>query len=149
MTENRFYKDTNLQIIFSISLLAVLGITSVTPAFPTIVEELGISRTSVGLLITAFSVPSIILTHFLGTLADRLGRKRILVPALFLYGVAGGACALSRDFNTLLVLRVLQGIGAAATAPLSWTILGDLYSGKKRIHVMGLNSTLISITSAI
>ena len=124
MTENRFYKDTNLQIIFSISLLAVLGITSVTPAFPTIVEELGISNTSVGLLITAFSVPSMILTPFLGTLADRLGRKRILVPALFLYGLAGGACAFSRDFNTLLILRVLQGIGAAATAPLSWTILG-------------------------
>ena len=46
--------------------MAVIGVASITPAFPVIVEELKITKTSVGLLITVFSVPGIFLAPFIG-----------------------------------------------------------------------------------
>lgn len=51
MTKAKLYKDRNLQVIFGVTLMSVLGVSSITPAFPQIVEELQISRTEVGMLI--------------------------------------------------------------------------------------------------
>jgi len=124
--------------------MAVLGVSSITPAFPRIVEELQISRTDVGMLIVAFTFPGVVLTPFLGILADRFGRKRILIPCLFLFGLAGGACAFSQNFNTLLILRVFQGLGAAGMGSLNMTIIGDLFSGERRAGAMGLNTSVLS-----
>ena len=116
MLQNRLYRQRNLRIIFAVTLMAVLGVSSITPAFPNIVRELGVSSSQVGLLITFFTLPGIILAPFLGVLADRIGRKRILVPSLFLFAIAGTACAFIHQFHMLLLLRALQGAGAAALA---------------------------------
>ena len=144
----RIYLDTNLQIIFSITLMAVMGVASVTPAFPRIIQDLGISSTSIGLLITVFTFPGVILTPVLGVFADRYGRKRILIPSMFLFGIAGGACALSRDFNLLLIMRFFQGIGAASLGALNVTIIGDLYSGRELAAAMGYNASVLSVGTA-
>jgi len=148
LAEVKVYKDRNLRVVFGVTLMSILAITSLSPAFPRIVEELNISKTDVGMLITAYTLPGIVLSLLLGVFADRFGRKRILVPSLFLFGLAGGACALTRDFNILLVLRVLQGIGGAGVSVLNWVILGDLFSGRQRAEAMGLNSTVLNIGSA-
>lgn len=145
MSEGRLSRDRNLQIIFGVTLLAVMAVSSIAPALPAIVRDLGISKLQVGLLITAFTLPGMVLAPFLGVLADRFGRKRILVPSIFLFGLAGTACALTRDFNTLIVLRVFQGVGAAALGSLNVTIIGDLYSGRRRAAAMGLNASVLSI----
>ncbi len=145
MSQEKLYRDRNLQIVFGVTLMAVLGVASITPAFPRMVEELNISATDVGMLIVAFTVPGVVLTPFIGILADRVGRKRILVPALFLFGLAGGACALVTEFDILIALRVLQGIGATALATLNLTILGDLFHGERRAAAIGLNATVLNV----
>jgi len=147
-SQKRIYLDTNLQIIFGVTLMAVLGVSSITPAFPKIVQELGISSKAIGLLITVFTFPGVVLTPVLGILADRFGRKKILVPALMVFGIAGGACAFARDFDLLLILRFFQGIGAASLGSLNVTIIGDLYSGKERATAMGYNASVLSIGTA-
>jgi len=125
-----------------------MGVSIITPAFPKIVKELNISAKDVGLLITAFSFPGILLTPFLGVVADRWGRKRIIIPFLMLFGIAGGLCFFIRDFKLLLILRLIQGIGAAPLGSLTVTIIGDLYSGKELVAAMGYNSSVRSIGSA-
>jgi ACDE family multidrug resistance protein len=142
------YRDTNLQIVFGVTLMAVLGVSSITPAFPRIVEELGISPQAVGSLITVFTLPGVLLTAFLGILADQIGRKRILVPALLLFAIAGCACAFARDFRLLLLLRFLQGAGAAGLGAINLTIIGDLYTGQERAAAMGCNSSVLSVGTA-
>jgi MFS family permease len=125
--------------------MAVMGVSSIASAFPKIVDDLSISKTDVGLVITAFTLPGVILVPFIGILADRFGRRRILVPSLLLFGLAGGACTLSKDFNTLVALRVLQGVGGAGLGALALTIVGDLFSGRQRAEAMGLNASALSI----
>ena len=127
--KKKLYLDGNLQIVFGVTLMAVLGVSSITPAFPTIIQELGVTSLGIGLLITVFTFPGGILTPVLGVFADRYGRKRVLVPSLFLFGIAGGACVLAQDFTILLILRFFKGVGAASLGALNVTIIGDLYDG--------------------
>ncbi|MCP8310572.1 MAG: MFS transporter [Candidatus Methylarchaceae archaeon HK01M] len=147
-TQKKVYRDTNLQIIFGVTLMAVMGVASLSPAFPKMVQELSISSQDIGLLITIFTLPGILLTFVLGVLADQFGRKKILVPSLMLFGIAGGACSLVRDFNLLLLLRFFQGMGAASLGSLNVTIIGDLYSGKERTTAMGFNASVLSVGTA-
>ena len=144
----KLFKDKNLQAMFGVTLMGVLGVASITPAFPRIIHDLGIEPGQVGLLITVFTLPGIFLSPFLGVLADRWGRKRILVPSLVLFAVAGSACGFVRDFQMLLIFRFLQGTGGAALASLSGTVIGDLYSGKQRSEAMGYNASILSVGTA-
>jgi predicted MFS family arabinose efflux permease len=141
--------DPNLHVVFSISFIVVMGVSSLTPAFPATVEALGISPEQVGLLITLYALPGIFLTPIYGVLADRFGRKQVLVPALTLFALAGSACALARDFQLLLVLRFLQGMGGASLGFLTATLVGDLYRGARRTEAMGYKASALSISSAI
>ncbi len=102
-----------------------------------------------GLLVAVFTLPGATLTPVLGVLGDRWGRKRVLVPSLLLFAVAGTACGFARDFHLLLWLRLLQGVGAAALGALNITIVGDLYSGWKRATVMGYNASVLSVGTAV
>jgi ACDE family multidrug resistance protein len=142
------YRDSNLQIVFGVTLMSVLGVASVTPAFPSIVDELGITPEAVGWLITVFTLPGVLLTAVLGLLADQFGRKTILVPCLLIFAVAGTACAFARNFPLLLALRFLQGVGAAGIGAINLTIIGDLYTGRECNEAMGCNSSVLSVGTA-
>ena len=142
------YKDHNLHVLWGVTLMAVLGTSSITPAFPTIVRELGVSSGQVGLLITIFTLPGIVMTPVLGVLSDRYGRKKILVPALLLFGLAGGACSFASSFDMLLALRLFQGMGAAALGTLNVTVIGDIYEDRERASALGYNSSVLSVGTA-
>ncbi|MFC1692403.1 MFS transporter [Candidatus Latescibacterota bacterium] len=140
--------NANLCFIFGISLMAVMGVSSIAPAFPIIMDEFALSEWEVGLLISFFTLPGIVFSPVAGILADRLGRKKILVPSLLLFGIAGGACAFARDFRLMLALRFLQGLGATSLGTLNITILGDLFEGRKRTTAIGYNMSVLSIGTA-
>jgi MFS transporter, ACDE family, multidrug resistance protein len=143
------YRDRNFYIICAVSLMAVLGVSSVTPAFPKLSVELNVDPQNLGLLVTVFTFPTVVLGPIVGVLADRFGRKKIIIPALFLFGIAGTACAFSRNFNLLLLLRFLQGIGAAPLLSLSITLIGDSYAGDKRTTAIGYNTSITSTGTAV
>lgn len=146
--ERKLHLDPNLHVVFAVTLMAIMGVSSVTPAFPRIARELGVSTKQVGYLITYFTFPGVILAPITGVLADRLGRKRILVPSLFVFAIAGTACAFVRDFDLLAGLRFVQGIGASSLGALNMTVVGDLYTGKERTTAMGYNASVLSVGTA-
>jgi len=143
------YRDPNLNIIFAVTLLSVLGVSSVVPVFPSVAEALDVRVEAVGLLITVFTLPGVLLTPFLGVLADRFGRKPVLVPALVLFALAGTACAFARDFRILLLFRFLQGVGGASLGSLNLTLIGDLFTGRRRVEAMGYNASVLSVGTAV
>jgi len=144
-SEKKLYKDKNLLVIFCITLTAVLSVTSISPAFPMIAEVFNVSDTKIGLLITVFTLPGVILAPVIGVLADRLGRKKVLVPSLVLFGIAGTSCIFAHSFRALLSLRFIQGIGGAAINSLNNTIIGDLYNDRECTIAMGYNATVLNI----
>lgn len=147
--ETPVLRDKNLHIIFGITLSAVMGVSSIAPALPVISRALDVSTNQIGYLITVFALPGILLTPFLGILADRFGRKRILIPSLFLYGIAGFMCAFTTTYSELLWLRFFQGAGSAALGVLNVTLIGDLFEGNRRATAMGYNGSVLSVGTAI
>ncbi len=145
----QFMDRRNITVIFLITLVAVMGVASITPALPQIVERFSITPTQVALLITIFTFPGIFLAPFAGLLADKWGRKKILLPSLLLFGASGVACFFTRDWEVLLALRFFQGLGAAPLGSLNVTLIGDLFSGERRATVMGYNASVLSIGTAI
>ncbi len=149
MNQHKIYRDKSLHIIFGITLIAVLGVASLTPAFPTIAKSFNLKETQIALLISVFTFPGIILTPISGIIADRFGRKTVLIPSLFLFAFAGFACFFIRDFQILLIFRFIQGVGASAIGSLNVTLIGDIYKGKQRAMAMGYNASVLSIGTAI
>lgn len=148
-SDSSLFRDPRLYIVFGITLTGVMGVSIIAPAFPKITRELGISSQQVGLLITVFTIPGIFIAPALGFLADRIGRKRIVIPSLFLFALAGAACTAAPSFSVLLVLRTLQGFGASALTSLSVTLLGDMYEGSRRDAAVGYNASVLSIGTAV
>ncbi|MBN2318244.1 MAG: MFS transporter [Acidobacteria bacterium] len=142
------FRDRNLQLIFIVTLFAVMGVASIAPAFPQIIRHFNIGEHEVGWLIAAFTLPGVFLTPVTGVLADRMGRKNILIPSLILFGIAGFCCIFARTYHFLLILRFFQGVGAASLGSMNVTLIGDLYSGPRRIEAMGYNVSVLSIGTA-
>ncbi|CAP15124.1 MFS transporter (plasmid) [Haloarcula sp. NS06] len=135
-------------IIFASTLVSVMGVSLISPALPTIQAAWNISASQASLLISAFTLPGIVLTPFIGLIADRVGRKRVLVPSLFLFGVSGIAVVFVDEFTTLLGLRVVQGTAGSAIMSLTVTLLGDLFSGEQQSRLIGLNAAILAIGAA-
>lgn len=123
-------------------MMTMMGSAVIAPALPAIQRTLDVPAGSIGLLLTAFSLPGIISIPITGVLADRYGRKRVIVPLLFLYGVAGALGALAPNFESLLALRFLAGIGASSLGTLTLVLIGDLYDGRERAAALGYRIAL-------
>ena len=112
----------------------VYGAQGVSAALPAVQHALGFSNSAIGLFTAAYILPGVVLAVPLGYLADALGRRRVFVAMAVVYGGAGAAQALVSDFNVLLGLRVLQGIGYASLMPLSVTLIADVYRGAAQLR---------------
>lgn len=141
--------EIGIFLIFVSTFITMFGVSLLSPAFPKIIDYFQISEQSVGLIASLFILPGIFLALFIGGLADKYGRKPILVFSLILYGLAGGIAAFSPTYRILLTLRIIQGIGAAGLLTSIITLIGDLYSGNKRAHMMGLNVTVLGLGTAL
>lgn len=148
-TTDLVWRDRNLLLVFAVTLSAVMGVSLITPVFPQIVEVFGIEKQQVTLLIIAFALPGVLISPVYGIIADRWGRKRVLVPLLLLFGIAGAACGFARSFWMLIVFRFIQGLGSGGLFTLNNTIIGDLFSGRSRYQAMGMNAAVISISAAM
>ncbi|NJB67656.1 MFS family permease [Desulfobaculum xiamenense] len=145
----RLYLHRNLQILFGVTLMAVMGVSSIAPALPVMLDALSITPAQAWWLISAFTLPGVLFTPVFGVLADRFGRKRVLVPALACFGVFGGLCAMTTKLWVLLLLRFMQGVGASSLGALNATIISDMYSGRERLQAMGYNASVLSIGTTI
>jgi len=141
-------RDPNLRLIFGVTLMVVLGVSSIVPVIPDIGQAHGLDPAHVGLVIAAFTLPGVFLTPVWGVVADRVGRRVVLLPALLVFAASGAACFFAPDLATLLLLRVVQGAAAAALGVLSGTLLGDYFIGPELAAATGLNAAVLSVGTA-
>jgi MFS family permease len=137
-----------LLTIFAVTLMAVLGVASIAPALPNVASEFEATAAEVALLITAFTLPGVVLAPLMGFVADRWGRRLVLVPSLLVFGIAGLACVTANSLETLVTLRLIQGIGAAPMGAINVTLIGDAYRGSRQVAAMGANSAVLSVGTA-
>lgn len=128
----------------AVPLIMVLGNSMLIPILPQMKKALNISQFEVGLVITLFSVPAGLTIPLAGLLSDRLNRKWIIAGSLVVYAAGGLIAGLSAVFLKttaylpIMVGRVLQGIGAAGTAPISMALASDIFTSSERSKVLGM-----------
>ncbi|MFB6309836.1 MAG: MFS transporter, partial [Salinirussus sp.] len=133
--------------VMSIAMTLPISVI-ISPALPGMATALGVSDARVGLVITAITLPPMLLAPVMGVAGDMFGRRAIAVPGLLLYGAAGVAVGVAPTFPVVLVLRALQGVAMAGIAPLTVTLLGDLYEGSMRTTAQGMRSSTAGIALA-
>jgi len=139
-------KDINSLIIFFCSFFMAMGVHMVAPVVPEIMSFFKVNEVRVGLIMSLFTFPTIILSPLIGNLADRYGRKIFLGGGMLLFGISGVLPVfLNFSFNSLLVNRVIQGIGVSAVMPLTVTVLGDLYDGSKEVAAQGIRTFFVGL----
>jgi ACDE family multidrug resistance protein len=138
-----------LYVILASSLMGVMGVSLLSPVLPELRSVFDVTDAQVGLLITVYTLPGALIAPFAGLAADRFGRRRVLVPLLVTFGVAGAGIAFATDFRYVLALRFLQGVGASALITLAVTIIGDAFEGAQRDTLIGLNGSATSAGAAV
>lgn len=92
---------------------------------PALTQDWGIDRASLGPVMSAALIGMVFGALGSGPLADRFGRKGVLVVAVFLFGLFSLISAYSSNLDQLLVLRLLTGIGLGAAMPNATTLLSE------------------------
>jgi MFS family permease len=134
-------RERPFQLLLLINVLPPLGTALLSPVLGSLVEPLGASTANIGLMMSAFTAPSIVVIPVAGVVSDRYGRRPVLLFGLVWFGLTGTAIAFVSTFGAALALRALQGIGFAALTPIIITSLGDLYAGTKEATAQGLRFT--------
>jgi MFS family permease len=139
----------DFQTLLLANVLPPLGSALLSPILDSLIEPFGTSTADIGLLMSVFTAPAIVVIPIAGALSDRYGRKPILVAALVLFGLTGSAIAFTTDYRVALALRTLQGVAFGGITPVIITSLGDLYTGNAEATAQGIRFTGSGLTQTV
>ena len=134
-------------VAIAASVLVVgLDLTVLNLALPTIATDLHASTSDLQWFSDAYSLVLAAAMLPAGMLGDRLGRKKVLLVALVLFGASSAACAYAAGVGELIAARAVLGIGAAAIFPLSLSVIPVLFAPEERQKAIALmaSATFIS-----
>jgi DHA1 family bicyclomycin/chloramphenicol resistance-like MFS transporter len=118
------------------------------PSMPDIAREFGVSVLSVQSSLIAFLIAYAAGHLFYGGVADRNGRRPVLLWGLAIYVLASLACALSTSMTMLIAARALQGVGAAGSMVMVRSIVRDLYDRQQSARALAVISTAMVFAPA-
>ena len=146
MTGNPARKWWALIAIAASVLVVGLDLTVLNLALPTIATDLHASISDLQWISAAYSLVLAAAMLPAGLLGDRLGRKKVLLAALVLFGAASAACAYATSTGELIAARAALGVGAAAIFPLSLSVIPVLFAPEERQKAIALmaSATFIS-----
>jgi DHA1 family bicyclomycin/chloramphenicol resistance-like MFS transporter len=132
-----------------LGLLTALGpfaIDMYLPSMPGIGASLGTDADTVMLSLTLYFVSFAVGQIVFGPLSDRFGRKPPLYAGVALFLFASMGCALAGDIHTLLVLRLLEGLGGATGMVIARAMVRDLHSGHEEVRLLSLLLLVFSVS---
>jgi DHA1 family bicyclomycin/chloramphenicol resistance-like MFS transporter len=130
-------------LMASVMALQALSIDTMLPALPEIGADLGApAGNSRQLVVSLYIACNGFGCLFPGALADRFGRKPVIMAALGFYFALSVACALATGFTQMLVLRGLQGMLASSLSVIPAAIIRDRYEGDRMARLMSLISAV-------
>jgi len=136
-------------ILLTMGAFGVMGGGLVAPGLPTIGAAFDAPEEQVGLILSIYTLAAAIGLPVIGYFIDSVGRRKVGISCLLLDGTAGLTIIFAPNFSTLLILRFFQGIGIAGLVPVAMTMIDDLFSGDKKLQMMGYLTGSISLGAMI
>src|ERR1700732_478242 len=126
-------------VIASIMALNPLAMDSRLPALPTIASAFHtVIPNRPQAVLSTFLIGFGVGQFVMGPLSDRFGRRPVLIDGMALYCVASVLAITASSLETLLLARLLQGLGTSATRVIATSIVRDCYAGRRMASVMSL-----------
>lgn len=140
MKTNKLVLATLLLNLF----IAFLGIGLVIPVTPTIMNELNISGTVVGYMVSAFALAQLIMSPIAGKWVDKFGRKPMIIIGLLIFSFSEFLFGIGETVEVLFASRILGGISAAFIMPAVTAFIADITTSNTRPKALGYMSAAIS-----
>ena len=133
-------------VLLAASVLMVISNTPLAPALPQLRDAfVEASDLQIRMIITIPALVIVLVQPLVGWIADRHGRKPLLVLSTLLYGVVGSSGYVVQDIGTLLAGRALFGVAVAGLMTSVSALIADYYSGRARAHFIGLQAAAMGL----
>ncbi|WP_382306667.1 DHA2 family efflux MFS transporter permease subunit [Herbiconiux sp. UC225_62] len=129
--------------------LIIVDSTIVNVAIPSIIDDLGITSTQVQWVQESYTLVFAALLLVFGTLADRFGRRRMLVLGVAVFALASILAALAPTGDLLIGARVIQGVGGAMVLPTTLSIINATFRGRERALAFAIWGSTIGGMTAV
>ncbi|GAA3727951.1 DHA2 family efflux MFS transporter permease subunit [Leifsonia bigeumensis] len=148
MTSSRT-KWLGLVVISLAVSLIIVDSTIVNVAIPSIVDELAITSTQVQWVQESYTLVFAALLLMFGTLADRFGRRRMLLIGVVIFALSSVLAAAARSGDLLIGSRVLQGVGGAMILPSTLSVINATFRGRDRAIAFAVWGSTIGGMAAV
>ena len=129
--------------------LGPLAIDMYLPALPAMGEALSADTGQVQLTLSIYMVGFALAQLICGPLADRFGRKPIMIGGFLLFAIASVVCALATNIETLILCRFLQALGGSAGPVLGRAAVRDIYSPRDAARIMAILASIMALAPAV
>src|ERR1700685_3331720 len=151
MDLSRRYENTLVAILFFTWGTVFLDRMSPLYLAPYFAPEFHLGNAQIGTLASVLAITWAASTFFFGALSDRLGRKLVLVPAVFVFSILSWVTGLAHNFHQLLWIRALMGIAEGPTWSIMTALIEESSSAKRRGGNIGLvvrGAALVGLAAA-
>ncbi|TAE59020.1 MAG: MFS transporter [Nostocales cyanobacterium] len=139
----------NLLILFAAGLLFWSSLASLLPTLPLYIESIGATKQQIGIVMGSFAVGMLIFRPQLGVLADRKGRKAVLIIGMMASAIAPLGYMLATSLPLMMVIRAFHGVSIAAFGTGFMALVADLAPEQRRGEIIGYMSLVNPIGVAI
>ncbi len=139
-------------VLLLVATLTIMAGIIIAPSLPAIETRFADSEHIALLSRMVLTLPSLFVAlsaPLAGMLADRFGRKGLLVMAIALYGVSGASGLIADNLTALLVGRAVLGVAIGAIITLSTALIGDYFTGAERERYLGLQQAFVQLGGVV
>ena len=137
-----------LAIISCVGLISMFADTMILPAIPDFIKDFKISYNASSWILASFLITGAVMTPIAGRLSDIYGKKKILLIIFGIYAIGISFAALSTNFTSLLIARIVQGVGVSMF-PIAFGIIRDTFTQEKLAVAQGIFSSMFSAGAVI
>jgi multidrug resistance protein len=148
VTSAKIHPWTALILLTALNLLNYVDRSVLFAVQPLVQSEFHLSNTQVGYLTSAFLLFYMVAAPFVGPLADRYSRKKIIVGGAIFWSGLTLLTAVTHTYTELLIRHTLVGIGEATFVTIAPTFVADLFPEEKRGRILGVFYLAIPVGTA-
>jgi MFS family permease len=137
-----------LAIISCVGLISMFADTMILPAIPDFIKDFKISYNASSWILASFLITGAVMTPIAGRLSDIYGKKKILLIIFGIYAIGISFAALSTNFTSLFIARIVQGVGVSMF-PIAFGIIRDTFTQEKLAVAQGIFSSMFSAGAVI